>query len=142
MTCPTIGSELMRDLWAVDDSDELKKLEDAARRKDSFGFRARGAVRILVIGTVVNVIVRSITTGWRTDVMAGAVVGVTVYVWGRWIRRRIRKHLPEVLLENGRCCTCGYDLRGVHESRCPECGTIAAPLEVAEETEPSKSDEV
>lgn len=43
----------------------------------------------------------------------GAVVGVVVGIWLR----------PTNEDKNLKCARCGYDLRGLPEARCPECGT-------------------
>ena len=46
--------------------------------------------------------------------------------WGLWLTRgRIRRRLRELLILEGFpiCGPCGYDLRGLTEPRCPECGT-------------------
>jgi hypothetical protein len=46
--------------------------------------------------------------------------------WSLWLSRTlIRRRLREELIEDGFaiCRSCGYDLRGLTESRCPECGT-------------------
>jgi hypothetical protein len=45
---------------------------------------------------------------------AGVWIGATAYLWRGGPTRHIAK-LP--------CPRCGYDLRGLHEARCPECGT-------------------
>ncbi len=49
--------------------------------------------------------------------------------WGMWLSRtRIRRKLRQELISIGVliCGPCGYDLRGLTEPRCPECG---APFE-------------
>jgi len=122
-----IKNKLTFDLWAVDDSDELKKLEDAARRKDSFAIRSQGCAMYVLLGGAIGTVVRLTTSGWATEAFVAASTGLSVFLWGRWIRKRIRVNLPEVLVENGRCCNCGYDLQGIHEPRCPECGTPFKP---------------
>lgn len=52
---------------------------------------------------------------------AGAVVYATIWV----SRRKIRRYLREQLVKKGVsvCLECGYQLRGLVEPRCPECGT-------------------
>jgi len=45
---------------------------------------------------------------------------VVAFVRGPWRRA---KHVAD-----DRCLRCGYDLTGLVERRCPECGTPAAPI--------------
>jgi lipopolysaccharide biosynthesis regulator YciM len=40
--------------------------------------------------------------------------------------RIVARRLP-VSTSSDRCTQCGYDLRGLHNSRCPECGHPTAP---------------
>lgn len=42
--------------------------------------------------------------------------GSLLMLWRGWLRPRRR-------VQDGRCTECGYDLRGLSEPRCPECGT-------------------
>ena len=55
----------------------------------------------------------------------GLVIGITVAVWsfgpGLILLYLNRKFQRRIAL--GRCQKCGYDLRGLSENRCPECGT-------------------
>ena len=46
-----------------------------------------------------------------------------IFCWHgrRWMRRYLRTYLNEHGVPI--CLNCGYDLRGLPESRCPECGT-------------------
>lgn len=52
----------------------------------------------------------------------GAVFGLAwwgvLFGW-RGVRRRLRRR-------GGRCAGCGYDLRGLADGRCPECGAVGA----------------
>ncbi len=48
------------------------------------------------------------------DCAAAVWIGATAYLWPGGPTRHIAR-LP--------CPRCGYDLRGLHEARCPECGT-------------------
>ena len=49
---------------------------------------------------------------------------VTIVGWKMTLRDRYRRLLREELIQLGVpiCVHCGYDLRGLTESRCPECG--------------------
>lgn len=63
------------------------------------------------------------------DCAAAVWIGATAYLW----RGGPARHIPRLP-----CPRCGYDLRGLHEARCPECGTqytldgLFAAQEVAE----------
>ena len=66
--------------------------------------------------TLPRLIVSSITT----------LLWVGFVFWLVWLTRaRIRRKLREELINRGFaiCGPCGYDLRGLTESRCPECGS-------------------
>ena len=117
---------MSRELYGIDDPSELKRLEETARLKDNYRTRSQGCAWFVLLGGAVGAVARLTMAGWAADVIAGAVVGMAVFLWGQWVRKRIRMHLPEVLRQEGRCCSCGYNLKGLRESRCPECGT---PLE-------------
>ena len=50
---------------------------------------------------------------------------IGLYSSGVWLTRaRIRRYLRQALIDDGFaiCGLCGYDLRGLTEPRCPECG--------------------
>ncbi len=51
-------------------------------------------------------------------------VGLIYWVIDFWFRRPMRKFIRLEMLDRGYaiCVECGYDLRGQHEPRCPECG--------------------
>ena len=52
-------------------------------------------------------------------------VSSPIVLLGIWLtRRHIRRRLRQELINDGVaiCERCGYDLRGLTESRCPECG--------------------
>lgn len=57
----------------------------------------------------------------------GGGIGGLVLLW--LIREQISKNLRKLLLARGVpiCLTCGYDIRGQVEPRCPECGASFAP---------------
>ena len=63
---------------------------------------------------------------WVGPVVSGATVGGCMTTGVIWLeRRRIRRSLRNQLNERGIrvCMKCGYDLCGLPEPRCPECGT-------------------
>jgi hypothetical protein len=68
---------------------------------------------------------------WRLVILPLWFVSSVFLIWPMWracdwwkgIRRRLRA-------ADGKCVSCGYDLRGSPD-RCPECGTVARPLESA-----------
>lgn len=54
--------------------------------------------------------------------VAGSIQYFTIVYLILWLRETRR---VKILSREGRCSSCGYDLRGLHEQRCPECGTQA-----------------
>lgn len=65
-------------------------------------------------------------------VMSGVLVLYGAICWRVIARYRYLRHLVP-----GHCTECGYDLRGLPEPRCPECGTPFDPDDVdAEDEEP------
>lgn len=45
-------------------------------------------------------------------------------------RKRIK------LIERGFCAACGYDLRGLSQTRCPECASPFDPAEITARADP------
>ena len=61
---------------------------------------------------------------WIVSLMEAVMWGGVLF-WALWLTRgRVRRKLRQELIDNGFaiCGPCGYDLRGLTESRCPECG--------------------
>lgn len=58
---------------------------------------------------------------------------VNPFLFVRLVREPMRKSLRRQLAERGVpvCVPCGYDLRGLTERRCPECGAIASRTSTA-----------
>ncbi len=68
--------------------------------------------------------------GFPLAVPVNVVLGVGgTFVLSRLWRRRTRRHLRTELVTRGVpvCVPCGYDLRGLPEPRCPECGAAFDP---------------
>jgi hypothetical protein len=135
--------ESMQHGWGVDEPEKLKMLEEAARRKDRFAFRIFGLTAIILgFGTLFG-IGRALMIGRPPGPFAVMPLAfVVVSAITLWERRRIRKHLAGVLEESGRCRTCGYNLRGLPDNRCPECGTSFEVQREHDETSNSRSNEL
>lgn len=58
----------------------------------------------------------------------GAALASLLTLW--LVRRRIARNMRAELLKRGKptCLSCGYDLRGQQDPRCPECGTPFNPI--------------
>ena len=67
----------------------------------------------------------SIATDWVIVFAACAILPTLLLTGAAFIRNR---YWP--VYEPGRCRVCDYDLRGLPEPRCPECGTPFDPTEV------------
>ena len=68
---------------------------------------------------------------WLVGAAAGFVGGASFGYWMQIaMRRPLRRYLRETLVAAGVpvCLSCGYNLRGLTEPRCPECG---APFDEA-----------
>lgn len=65
---------------------------------------------------------------WRDLILAVMMVAAVLAVqyWTRTtVRRRLRRTLRDLGYEI--CVNCGYDMRGLPENRCPECGEAGDP---------------
>ncbi len=113
---------------------ELKSFTtDAARkgamRKASEGIYVSGSLLgglALFIGLRCAKTVQELTglAGLLLLLLFGAICGLSGFVFVFVGRRRIRRSLRAQLNTHGvpTCMCCGYDLRGLDDTRCPECG--------------------
>jgi hypothetical protein len=76
---------------------------------------------------------RAIHFEWDQAVLAGLLGGVSVFVVGTIMSIVVEPLLGTVRLFQlpGKCHLCGYDLRGLSVTRCPECGTPFEPEKVS-----------
>lgn len=92
-----------------------------------------GAALQMIVGTILftRPLARFVSTylatgaGWFGDTAAGAIIAfITGMVFMGVTNSTIRKHIRMELVARGFtiCVQCGYDLRGLTELRCPECG--------------------
>ena len=84
------------------------------------------AVASAIVATVVGVMVSGVDRGFGAFV--GTVVApllwlvATVFIWRESAQERAAR-LDHAGKDSIVCPTCGYNLTGLRESRCPECGT-------------------
>jgi hypothetical protein len=77
--------------------------------------------RLAYFSTVPRPIMTSIPA-----MVLGTLFGLSFqFIWRRPIQRALREHL--VAKGVPICLHCGYDMRGLPEPRCPECGECATP---------------
>lgn len=58
---------------------------------------------------------------------------VGMFLWKPFRNRPVRRAIRQIISERGypTCVQCGYNLTGLVEPRCPECGTGFTPESVA-----------
>jgi hypothetical protein len=84
------------------------------------------AVASAIVATVVGVMVSGVDRGF--GVFVGTVIApllwlvATVFIWRESAQERAAR-LSHAGKDSIVCPTCGYNLTGLKESRCPECGT-------------------
>ena len=136
-------TRLYPELLRLDTDIERKKLLRDAR---IWGRGGRWSWRrlLVILGIYVGIIALSLflRRAWSTNVYiqqwtglvrAGVVGGFAVWaldwIWRRPLRDQIRRELIKrgILI----CQRCGYNLTGLAEPRCPECGTTFDPRESA-----------
>ena len=111
------------------DADRAAARRDAGRAhfRYSLPIGALTCVVVVLIGDLLGL--RCTRWGLERVVNPGLFGGVAfaLVLWvTRWLTRtRTQRFLRERLVANGIpvCMSCGYDLRGQTEARCPECGT-------------------
>ena len=81
----------------------------------------RSALRLAwifaVIVTMCSLLLELLVAGLSASELLVLLGGAPLTPLGAWILYRNRKEIA------GRCRSCGYNLRGLSEPRCPECGT-------------------
>lgn len=84
--------------------------------------------RVRVLHTAYLTVAATVTgvaIGWLIDWGVGAALGGALWVAGTawlWGTPEARRRSADGV--GVPCRKCGYDLRGLHEARCPECGTL------------------
>lgn len=87
-----------------------------------------------LLSAVIGGYVRLQSWGWIWDDVKSLPVVIPIVLsipFVLWIRREhIEQSLREQLIRRGHpiCTECGYDLKGLTDPRCPECGTPFDPM--------------
>lgn len=127
--------------WLYPELERFADANEAERLLEGYHvFRTRHVVGIIIAVLLVSAVgVLGITIPFEhhrgIPFWSMAAPGVIIETAGvvaalEWIRfRRSRRYLREQLQVRGVpiCIACGYDLRGLTEPRCPECGTAFDP---------------
>jgi len=86
---------------------------------------------LLIVGSAGSVVGIAPAATSLADLAAGALIvgllAVYAIILYRTTRNYVRQCVRRQRCETGCCAECGYDLRGLTETRCPECG---APFRV------------
>ena len=83
----------------------------------------------LIFGPALLVLLYGTVESLRGDVSVGGLLVIAglclIYgvVLGRTTLNYRRRRRQELRYASGRCVCCNYDLHGLPEARCPECGT-------------------
>lgn len=115
--------------------------EDGGMQRSDWQLAAAFVIGIAVITGVFVYFTMRIGPQWRVPlkigewiyavVMACATFVLLVHIYRRQIRRSLREQLCDIGVPI--CVPCGYDLRGLDEPRCPECGRPFDPNLLAKE---------
>ena len=118
-------------LLGVHDQAAERELYKACRLRDSSVTRiVMLTAIILAVATVSGIGFGALSVlgvGMPSWLQGGITGALTVIVVGAWARARVRKHLPAVAREQGRCESCGYLISEVTGRHCPECGKLLEP---------------
>ncbi len=107
----------------------------AVTLRDSVGYRARWLSGMLQsVAMTLSIVIHTDLLTERDPLLAAVVLtaGIVLYsfafmfttsLWGRLGRSSNRTRVSE----DRRCCECDYNLHGLNEPRCPECGTPFDP---------------
>ena len=115
-----------------------------ARRRRQTGWMLAAALGagVLTVGVVRTL--EATGSGPRSEFALGASVGLLVWTMGTcflWAETPQEKRIRERRLPVGpRCLRCGYNMKGLSEAQCPECGArytldelLLAPVQFASE---------
>ena len=95
----------------------------AARRMATVGAAVLSFVTSLLVAVAINEMLERDIGSFVGSVMARMLwLVATVLIWRESADERI-KRLRDIGTDNIVCPKCGYNLTGLHQARCPECGT-------------------
>ncbi|MCB9854113.1 MAG: hypothetical protein H6818_00390 [Phycisphaerales bacterium] len=119
---------------------ELGRFRDPPTAETAFreAQRAQSGIRDVIVAVIALLVLTIVFVEWveprlgqwreasqwaRTFLSPVYIIGSS-YVILRIRRRSIQRHLRRRLIASGVpiCLHCGYDLRGLQDARCPECG--------------------
>jgi hypothetical protein len=72
---------------------------------------------------------------WDFDPLGFTVTAGILAIYAAILYRVTKRYLQHRARQPGQCVECGYDLRGLSEPRCPECGTLFDSEEELDEDE-------
>lgn len=113
----------IRELWGIDDpAAEQAILKRVEKRATGMGylfvFICGAAIPVAILNVILHRVWHVFIPGWAVAIL-GAFVGS--YLGNRYARRAREAALRDVLIGEGRCVQCGYQLTP-DDSSCPECG--------------------
>lgn len=89
---------------------------------------AFGIARPLYDGLLTGVLGSWLSPRHGAATLGACLVLAVLLLWGRFLRQEYARALRGLLRERGIpvCMACGYNLTGITEPRCPECGTASS----------------
>lgn len=91
------------------------------------------AVAFGIAGPLYDGLLRGVLGSWLRPNHGAATLGAflvlaVLLLWGRFLRQEYARALRGLLRERGLpvCMACGYNLTGIAERRCPECGAASS----------------